>query len=131
MTDPDTAPKATEQPIRFRPVISADNLVGMRMDRDGGYVRYEDYAALSAALERKKEAAEFWEHCAAITEKRAEALDAKLNEAVKLLVSAETVMQFVLDHEASELDKRLTIKDAMSSQKEIRAFLASLEGDKP
>ena len=48
MTDPDTAPKATEQPIRFRPVISADNLVGMRMDRDGGYVRHQDYAALYA-----------------------------------------------------------------------------------
>ena len=49
MTDPDTAPKATEQPIRFRPVVSADNLVGMRMDRDGGYIRYEDYEALADA----------------------------------------------------------------------------------
>ena len=53
-----------------------------------------------------------------------ENLNAKLKEAVELLVSAEIVMQFALDHEASELDRRLTIKDAMSAQKEILAFLA-------
>ena len=77
MTDKDlTAPEAVER-LAEKLMAPADRF----------YLGYGQNAAvtlraLSAALERKKEAAEFWEHCAAITEKRAEALDVKLKEAV-------------------------------------------------
>ena len=95
--------------------------------------------ALSAALEYEKrhKLAIAGVKIDAVSELRqvkaeSDALKAELAEAVELLVSAETVMQFVLDHEASELDRRLTIKDAMSSQKEICAFLARHQkGTKP
>ena len=130
---PDTSPEAVERPIRFHPVLSVDSRVGMRMDINGGYIRYEDYKALSAALEEEKRArmrllnarlmSEDYARAEAAEAER-DALKAELSEAVELLISAETVMQFVLDHEASELDRRLTIKDAMSSQKETRAFLS-------
>ena len=114
VTDPDLTPEAVEQlAITLEEINNWGTDTHIKLaDKTAATLR-----ALSAELEAEKA--------------RAEAAEAKLNEAVKLLVSAETVMQFVLDHEASELDKRLTIKDAMSSQKEIRAFLASLEGDKP
>ena len=45
---PDLTPEAMARPIRFRPVLSVDSRVGMRMDLNGGYIRYEDYKALSA-----------------------------------------------------------------------------------
>ena len=49
MTRPtDDKLEAVERPIRFRPVLSVDSRVGMRMDLNGGYIRYEDYKALSA-----------------------------------------------------------------------------------
>ena len=120
MTDTDTtdltAPEAVERMARL-------------LERGRGDVS-ATLRALSAALEAEKN------HKRVIAGDKIDAVSelrqvkARLKEAVELLDSAKTVMQFVLDHEASELDRRLTVKDAMSSQKEIRAFLASME-DKP
>ena len=91
-----TAPEAVERPIRFRPVVSADGLAAARMDRNGNYVMYADYAALSAALEAEKARAEAAEadltdlaqkSTRLITQLEAErdALKAELAEAVEVL----------------------------------------------
>ena len=109
----DQAMSALEAVERFHASeFSADMIPAPR----GDYVRHSDYAALSAALERKKEAAEFWEHCAAITEKRAEALDAKLKEALDVMQAWKTAG---------------TDQDYYQAVQKRNAFLASLEGDKP
>ena len=89
---PDTSPEAVERPIRFRPVVSADGLAAARMDRNGNYVMYTDYADLSAALEAEKrhKLAITGDKINAVSELRQvkaerDALKAELAEAVEVL----------------------------------------------
>ena len=145
-TDDLTAPEAVE---RFHASeFSADMIPASR----GDYVRYEDYAALSAALEAEKarneklevDMANFAEanhrqaNCIHFTAQnlgpeysatidglpkaarhvaaRAEALDAKLKDAVNVMQAWKTAG---------------TDQDYYQAVQKRNAFLASLEGDKP
>ena len=87
-----------------------------------------------AALERQKEAAEFWEHCAAITEKRAEAAEARLKEAAaiaKKLAKARDDMRRIYRALTTTQAHKMSIqKDLDAAWADFDAFLASLEGDK-
>lgn len=106
---------------RYNPIAVAphdeDPFGAMETDSEGGFVLYEDYAALSDALEAERAS-----HTATLKDAQdecahAEALDAKLREAALIL-------DYMLSQDSGEIDISLARKDA-------RAFLASIEGDKP
>ena len=94
------------------------------------YVRYEDYAALSAALEAERERADKTLGHANRQEGRAEVAEAKLKGAVEVLRMIESIRPMweggVRGPSADNLSNALEHMRA-----EARAFLASLEGDKP
>ena len=157
MTDKDlTAPEAVE---RFGPHAvdgGCDAYGAMEDDPHGDWVRFEDYAALSAALEVERAS-----HTATIIDwqedhARAEAAEAKLNEVKAQRDEMRMLKNNAQFHEkkqiarAEALDAKLKeavevmrlllqVQDglpmsgmeATHRSNKARAFLASPEGDKP
>ena len=139
MTNQDlTAPEAVE---RWHEEIHGMKSGPALFEGQQEYVRYEDYAALSAALEAEK-ARVADKHETAMKglseimtlEDRAEALDAKLKEAVEALkpfVSAWNIALASGNTAVSRLALIARDETAGVHFMRARAFLASLEGDKP
>ena len=115
MADPDlTAPEAVERynPIAVSPHDAAP-YGAMETDPAGDFVLYEQFAALSGALEKEKLRFDAMLRYGNEQEARAEVLDAKLKEAVDLI-------------DASPIKRR-----SLLWNRKRRTFIASLEGDKP
>ena len=85
------------------------------------YVRYEDYASLSAERDKYQKAYSLWKAQGGKAEARAEALDAKLKEAGEHI-------EAVSDAFAKQIGVRR--HNAWPIIRAARAFLASI-GDKP
>ena len=115
-----TSPEAVERysPIAVAP-HDADPFGAMETDPEGGFVLYEDYAALSAALEAAEMSAKHWHARAKAAEAERDSLKAGLAEAVGALQKIESrpdKMTWGEDYEVSE---------AMRDMEETaRAFLA-------
>ena len=115
---PDTSPEAVKPPIRFRPVVSADGLAAARMDRNGNYVMYADYAALSAALEAEKR------HKLAITGDKINAVS-ELRQVKAERDALKAELAEAATHALDRLDASLFTNAEHQQAKDIlRAFLA-------
>ena len=109
-----TAPEAVE---RYNPIAVAPHDVdpygAMETDPDGGFVQHEDYAALSAALESEKS------HKRAIAGDKIDAVS-ELRQVKARLKEGAAILDRAVNGVWRDGDLELA-----------RAFLASLEVDKP